>query len=297
MITILQVKYFIELVKTMSFTKTAENLYISQPALSKQISNLEKELGFLLFHRSGKEIKLTTEGKLMHEFFAESKYEYNKIVNKIIQNKGHDIVKLNIAFLSGWDISKYLSKADDFLTEKHPDIMIHLESGDFNELSSKLNNGSIDLALSFSNNFSNNKNINLKYLKDIQRYIVYSKSKYLNSEKDLNVNDFINENFFVFSNTLDQTTSEIIVDIHNCLGYEPKIIQVANIESMMLNVEAGRGVAIFDEWHRIINNNMLKVIGTGNSHKIYAAWRKDNKSNAIESFLDEFISIINNKAN
>jgi DNA-binding transcriptional LysR family regulator len=295
MITILQINYFIELAKNMSFTKTAEILYISQPALSKQITNLEKELGFLLFDRSGKNVKLNAEGKLMYDFFVESKDDYRKIVGKIIQNKGHDIIKLNIAFLSGWDISKYLAKVDNFLVEEHPDIMIHLESGEFDDLSNKLNDGSVDLVLSLPKNFDNIKNINLKHLTDIQRFIVYSKSNQLNNKKELSLVDFKNEDFFVFANSLERTGLEIISDIYKCLGFEPKIIQVSNIESMMLNVEAGRGVAILDEWNRIINDDMLKVIDTYNTHKVYAAWRKGSKSTAIELFLDKFISVINNK--
>lgn len=294
MITILQINYFIALVKNMSFTKTAEILYISQPALSKQITNLERKLGFLLFDRSGKNIRLNAEGKLMYDFFVETKDDYEKIVNKIVQNKGHDIIKLNIAFLSGWDISKYLAQVDNFLVEEHPDIMIHLESGGFDDLSNKLNDGSVDLVLSLPKNFNNIKNINLKHVTDIQRFIVYSKSNQLNNKKGLSISDFKNEDFFVFVNYLERTSLEIISDIYNCLGFEPKITQVSNIESMMLNVEAGRGVAIFDEWNRIINDNMLKVIDTCNTHKVYAAWKKGHKSRAIELFLDKFISVINN---
>ncbi|MBU5428116.1 LysR family transcriptional regulator [Tissierella pigra] len=295
MITILQINYFIELVKNMNFSKTAEILYISQPALSKQISNLEKELGFLLFDRSGKNIKLSAEGKLIYDFFIESRDEYKKIVNKIIQSNGNDITKLNIAFLSGWDISRYIAEADELLAEEHSDIMIHLESGDFNDLSSKLNDGSVDIVLSLPNNFDNTKNINLKHLTDIQRFIVYSKSNHLNNKNNLSISDFKNEDFFIFIDSLERTSLEILLDIYNCLGFEPKIIQVSNIESMMLNVEAGRGVAIFDEWHRVINNNMLKVIDIGSEHKVFAGWRKDNKNVAIKLFLDKFIYVINNK--
>ena len=52
--TILQIEYFIEIVKSGSFTKAAEKLYVTHQALSLQIQALEKELGMPLFDRSNR---------------------------------------------------------------------------------------------------------------------------------------------------------------------------------------------------------------------------------------------------
>ena len=60
-----QLEYFIDLTKTLNFTKTAQNFYISQTAITKQIQCLENDLGIPLFHRTKKSVSLTHEG----EFF------------------------------------------------------------------------------------------------------------------------------------------------------------------------------------------------------------------------------------
>ena len=90
-----------------------------------------------------------------------------------------------------------------------------------------------------------------------------------------------------------KSSIDILNDICNNFGFQPKITQVSNIDSMMLNVETGRGVAIFDEWHRVLNNPTLKYIDTNTTHKIYATWKKDNTNKAIKTFLDVFAEVIN----
>ena len=59
-----QLEYFIDLSKSLNFTKTAHHFYISQTAITKQIQNLEEELGFKLFIRDKKNVTLSDEGRL-----------------------------------------------------------------------------------------------------------------------------------------------------------------------------------------------------------------------------------------
>ena len=59
----MQLEYFVRIVEEKSFTKAAEKLFISQPALSKSIRALEAELGVTLFKRDPRELSLTSEGE------------------------------------------------------------------------------------------------------------------------------------------------------------------------------------------------------------------------------------------
>lgn len=65
----LQIDYFMAVATNLSFTKTSEELYVSQPAISKQISQLEKELGVKLFTRNNRKTELTDAGRLYFDFF------------------------------------------------------------------------------------------------------------------------------------------------------------------------------------------------------------------------------------
>lgn len=63
-----QLEYFVRIVEEKSFTKAAEKLFISQPALSKSIRSMEKELGVTLFKRDPRELSLTNEGETVYRF-------------------------------------------------------------------------------------------------------------------------------------------------------------------------------------------------------------------------------------
>ena len=62
---------FLSVAEHMSFTKAAEDLYLTQGAVSQRIKQLEEELGFALFHRYPRKITLTKEGALLHEIVSQ----------------------------------------------------------------------------------------------------------------------------------------------------------------------------------------------------------------------------------
>lgn len=77
--TTIQMQYFIEVAKCESFSKAAENLYVSHQTLSNQLKALEKELGIELINRSNKRrIVLTEAGKIMFDAFSESRELFEK---------------------------------------------------------------------------------------------------------------------------------------------------------------------------------------------------------------------------
>lgn len=67
-----QLYYFRKLAELQHYTQAAQELYITQPALSNSISHLEKELGIPLFERDGRTVKLTRYGKEFYEYTVES---------------------------------------------------------------------------------------------------------------------------------------------------------------------------------------------------------------------------------
>jgi DNA-binding transcriptional LysR family regulator len=80
---------FVSVVKFNSFSKAAKELYLSQPSVSSQIQNLEKEVGYALIERGINKLGLTREGKMFYKFAETVIYEHKKMLT--------DFSKLNIA--------------------------------------------------------------------------------------------------------------------------------------------------------------------------------------------------------
>lgn len=79
-------RYFIEVAKTKSFTEASKRLFISQPGISQQIDQLEKQLGITLLHRTTRKVELTEEGKYLYEKTLSSFNEIEDTVAHLVDN-------------------------------------------------------------------------------------------------------------------------------------------------------------------------------------------------------------------
>lgn len=89
-------EFFLKVSEMGSISKAADKLYISQPALSQQLKNLEKELDASLFIRSNKGIELTEEGKIVYKYFSMSEKLLQEM-KKEIRDKKNNVKKIRIS--------------------------------------------------------------------------------------------------------------------------------------------------------------------------------------------------------
>ena len=139
-------RIFYAVANNKSITKAAEELFISQPAVSKAIKNLEAALGGSLFNRTKKGVVLTEEGREFYNYIK-SAMEY---INNA-QNKFNDLINLETGTVR-IGISTTLTKC--FLlpyikefNEKHPKIDIQIDTSISKELFNKLKNGLLDIVI------------------------------------------------------------------------------------------------------------------------------------------------------
>lgn len=139
-------KYFLEIAKNGNMTRAAEILHVVQPTLSKQIQDLEDELGKQLFIRSRKGLTLTEEGAILQERAAEIVALANKTLDEF---KSFDEI-------IGGDIHIGCAEADGFkyfvrimqeLQKKYPRVRFNLYSSDSESTTDKLDRGILDFAI------------------------------------------------------------------------------------------------------------------------------------------------------
>ncbi len=154
-----QLSYFVEVAQQQSFTKAAQKLNISQPALSKCISNLEEELNISLFTRSIGHITLTEEGQYVLDNATELLTCYNEIAHKLYHLKSQSNTSLTI----GCSIILHSLIGINFLESvcTQYDIKINAYSeGSLNQLLESVYKGKLDLAIAIlcdENNAYKNK--------------------------------------------------------------------------------------------------------------------------------------------
>ncbi|KAA1038375.1 LysR family transcriptional regulator [Macrococcus equipercicus] len=96
---ILQLEYFITVVKQNSFTKAADLLHISQPSLTASIKKLEDELGYQLLTRTTKAVKITEKGTLFYHYATELVQQYHQTVEKMYDLSFSQTPKITISLL------------------------------------------------------------------------------------------------------------------------------------------------------------------------------------------------------
>lgn len=139
-------KYFVMIVREQNISKAAERLFLTQPTLSKQMQELESELGVKLFERGKRKITLTEDGLFLYKK-AQEIIDLETITKNSFQNKDKKINgEISIACGETYAMN-YLLKIYKKIHEENPLITISLFSGNDEDVREKLNNGLAEFAL------------------------------------------------------------------------------------------------------------------------------------------------------
>lgn len=141
-------QYFLAVSREQSVTGAAEHLHLSQPTLSRQLKDLEDELGKQLFIRGNRKITLTEEGIILRKRAEEIMELVKKTENEITLSD--DVVSGDIYIGAGeTDGIRVIAKTAKLLQKEFPQIHYHIASGDSEYVLERLDKGLIDFGVLF----------------------------------------------------------------------------------------------------------------------------------------------------
>lgn len=141
-------QYFLAVTREQSISGAAEALHLSQPTLSRQLKDMEEELGKQLFIRSNRKITLTEEGMILRKR-AEEIMELVKKTEREI-SLSDEVLTGDIYIGAGeTDAIRFMTKAAYELQKEYPLIRFHIASGDSTDVLERLDKGLIDFGLLF----------------------------------------------------------------------------------------------------------------------------------------------------
>lgn len=142
-------EFYLAVVRDGSISAAAENLHISQPALSRQMKELENFFGVKLFERSNRRIMLTEEGYVMKKRAEDVLSLLQSIQLELANVKGS--VSGDIRIGGGETYAMHhMSMAIKEIMAKYPLVHIHIRSGDMTDMLLQLDNGLIDFLIAFN---------------------------------------------------------------------------------------------------------------------------------------------------
>ncbi|MDE6751450.1 MAG: LysR family transcriptional regulator [Eubacterium sp.] len=138
--------YFLTVAREESISRAAEVLHMTQPPLSRQLKDLETELGKQLLIRGSRKITLTEEGIILRKRAEEMVELFEKTKAEVTSS--NEMITGNI-FIGGGESEGFriISRVAEKVRQKYPDIHYHLFSGNADDVSERLDNGLLDFGV------------------------------------------------------------------------------------------------------------------------------------------------------
>ena len=137
---------FYTVAKLQNISKAAEELGVTQPAVSRIISNIEKEYHTKLFFRSKTGVSLTRDGQNLFEMIKAPLIELEKVSNNLSSNKTSDKVTIHIGATSTALYCYLFKHLEDDIKKIFPNVNFKIYSDSSTKLLNMVSNGSIDFA-------------------------------------------------------------------------------------------------------------------------------------------------------
>lgn len=139
-------KYFLAIAREQGITRAADVLHITQPTLSRQIAELEEELGVQLFDRSGRRIRLTDEGIL----FRRRAMEILDLVERTREEVSEQDERIEGTVSIGCGVLRAFQDLAEIIgrfRETHPLVHFQIHTGNADDVQQRIDQGLLDIAL------------------------------------------------------------------------------------------------------------------------------------------------------
>ena len=239
---ITQIQYVLAVAAAGGFSAAAEELFISQSSLSKQIIALERELGVVLFDRSRRQIALTPAGAVFLDHARRIDDASRALLADLNQFKAEQALRIvAIPVIAQYGIAAGIAR----FRSRHPDVAIILEEREASAILPALQNQQFDLA--FLRDYYLDRSAYLLCEVATDRLLVAVARKHrFAGRSSLALEELSDENHIMFDR--GTVVHEIAVDACRAAGFEPRIFYASlRIESVLGLVASNSGVALMME--------------------------------------------------
>lgn len=279
--------YFLAVAEDLHFRKAAERLYISQPGLSRQIKQLENELGFQLFERTNKKVYLTKAGEFLKKEISLTLKNLDDVINhaKLL----NDGVEGQINF--GYVGSAMQNVTPDLLLkvrEKHPNIHYSLKEMENPEQIDALLLQEIDLGFVRLNRVP--RGLNIQPLFEDTFSLVLPKNHSITKETFKNLSQLKEEPFILFDQSYSPDYYAQVMQIFNDSGFTPSISHnTVHASTIFKLVENNFGIAIVPTTLQLgykMNIKFIELTKISQRTVLSVAWNKKNRNPILKNILE-----------
>jgi DNA-binding transcriptional LysR family regulator len=281
-------RYFVAVAEELSFTKGAHRLHVAQPALSRQIRDLEDEIGVHLLNRTNKHVQLTPEGR---SFMADAKRVLagtSEIVDSVRRLSQRSTCALNIGYVANlfYDV---LSATLPLFRHFFPTVSVNLFDMTCGDQFDALAEGKIDVGFVGLSEPIQERGFQFQSVGSYETVAALAKTNQLAKKAVINLKDLEPMFFISLSETSYPSYHRWLTRTCRRVGFSPKILQQAHIEQTILqSIEDNLGVALLPEQVRklpvppdVVFRPIKPTVTTESS----LAWKAENSSAALKDYV------------
>lgn len=290
-----QLEYFVTLAKVKNFTKAAGELALSQPALSRSILNLERELEAPLFDRIGKTIRLTKYGEVFLEYATRALKEVDRGREEVLHMLDPNYGCVSLGFLYSLDINITPKLVSGF-KELYPNVEFELYQSHLADLRSKLSRGEVDLCI--SPRFTGDMSLEWQFLFEEILYIAVSKNHRFADLKQIKLSDTLDEPFITYKS--HHGLRAITDQLFDKIGALPKLaFEGEEIMTISGLVNANLGISLIPKTAplELLDIVFIPVSYPKCTRRLGLSWNVNKSSSPIvEKFKKFMIEMLSEKS-
>ena len=295
-----QIRYFIAVADTGSFSAAADKCYISQTAMTQQIKALEDALGCTLFDRSTRPVTLTPSG---NSFLNDARWILSRLsgaMERAREASSGISGTLRIGYIKGYE----RSTLSDFLRRFHrrmPNVLLTCFRDTSDRLATGLLNHEYDIIFTWdSTNLKLDENYDSLLIERAPLTAALYAAHPLGQRSYLERKDLRGEPLIYMSpSELSENYGDsLFMDLYRNAGYQPHIVcRSTDVESILMMVAAEEGISILPDYcvRKITDAEGLVFIpmkGENEVEDIHAVWRKDTGNPALIKLTERLMQEI-----
>ncbi|SPE52159.1 Transcriptional regulator, LysR family [Verrucomicrobia bacterium] len=237
-------RYFLAVGEALSFTKAAAQLRVAQPALSRQVQDLEDEIGVDLLKRSRRGVKLTAEGKLFLEEVRKILKQTDESVEKVRALTRGQIGELHVGYAAAPTV-EILPPAVAAFQRAFPRVNVVLHDLTRNQIIEGLQNGTLELAVTPQAAALQVEGIEFEALQKHPFYVALPPGHRLSRLKTIPLEKAAVEPLVGLRRKDNPSYYQALDQLFGPVGIKPGVaVECDTFSSLITAVETGRGIAL-----------------------------------------------------
>jgi DNA-binding transcriptional LysR family regulator len=279
-------RYFIAVAEELSFTRGAEKLRIAQPSLTRQIKDLEEEIGVRLLDRTKKQVKLTKEGECFLARATEILEDTTEMLESV-RDVGRQAASIGIGYVPT-PFHRVLPISISTFQQQFPNVSVKIFGMSPADQFRALTEHKIDIAFVGMSDAHGESGLHFRVIARYPVVALLPLKHRLARKSAIKLKDLASALFISMSDSGYPGYSRWFTTTCEEAGFSPKILEVVNSDLHVIQaVQSGLGIALLPEQIRNAPHGNFRIRNIVPPVLINSAvaWRKDNSSPTLQAYL------------